>query len=59
MSTSIRYLRLYLHRPASQGNRGGGEREGIAYLSQYGDILRVSFDEAYINNPERPTLSLS
>ena len=59
MSTSIRYLRLYMHRPASQGSDGRGGREGIAYLSQYGDILRVSFDESYINNPQRPTLSLS
>lgn len=55
MSTSIRYLRLYLHRPASSG----GGREAIGYLSQYGDILRVSFDEGYIQNPQRHTLSLS
>ncbi|MDA8447955.1 type II toxin-antitoxin system HipA family toxin [Paracidovorax valerianellae] len=55
MSTSIRYLRLYLHRPASQG----GGRLPIGYLSQYGDILRVSFDESYIDDPGRPTLSLS
>ena len=40
MSTAIRYLRLFMHRPAAQG---GGKR-GIGYLSQYGDILRVSFD---------------
>ena len=58
MSTSIRYLRLYLHRPA-QANGTAGRREAIGYLSQYGDILRVSFDEAYIRNPQRPTLSLS
>lgn len=55
MSTAIRYLRCYLHRPSS----AGGGREAIGYLSQYGDILRVSFDESYIRNPERPTLSLS
>ena len=55
MSTSIRYLRLYLHHPAA----GAGRREGIGYLSQYGDILRVSFDDSYIRNPGRPTLSLS
>lgn len=55
MSTAIRYLRLYLHRPAAQG----GGRRGIGYLSQYGDILRVSFDEDYIADPQRPTLSLS
>ena len=58
MSTSIRYLRLYLHRPALANGTAGG-REAIGYLSQYGDILRVSFDEAYIRNPQRPTLSLS
>ena len=55
MSTAIRYLRLFMHRPAAQG----GGRRGIGYLSQYGDILRVSFDEDYINDPQRPTLSLS
>ncbi|MFM2088512.1 MAG: hypothetical protein RLZZ237_3381 [Pseudomonadota bacterium] len=51
MSTAIRYLRLYLHTPDQ------GRRE-IGYLSQYGDILRVSFDAAYIADAERPTLSL-
>ena len=51
MSTAIRYLRLYLHGP--QGKRA------IGYLSEYGDILRVSFDEAYIADPQRPILSLS
>lgn len=51
MSTSIRYLRLYLHTP--QGRRA------IGYLSQYGDLLRVSFDDSYIGDPQRPTLSLS
>src|SRR5574337_551494 len=55
MGTAIRYLRLYLHRPAAQG----GGRRGIGYLSQYGDILRMSFDEDYIADPQRPTLSLS
>ena len=65
MSTSIRYLRLYLHRPpladGSAGEPGttASRREAIGYLSQYGDILRVSFDESYIRNPQRPTLSLS
>ncbi len=54
MSTAIRYLRLYLHRPAA----AGGGRRGIGYLSQYGDILRVSFDTDYIDDPSRPTLSL-
>lgn len=52
MSTFIRYLRLFLHTPA-------GEKQAIGYLSQYGDILRLSFDEAYIHNPRRPTLSMS
>ncbi len=52
MSTTIRYLRLQLHLP----NR---ERRAIGYLSRYGDILRVSFDEAYIDDPNRPTLSLA
>ena len=52
MSTSIRYLRMYLHSPK------GGKRP-IGYLSQYGDILRVSFDADYIADPLRPTLSLS
>lgn len=55
MSTAIRYLRLYMHRPSAQG----GGRRGIGYLSQYGDILRISFDEDYIADSERPTLSLS
>ena len=65
MSTTIRYLRLYLHRPpqadgsASESGTTASRREAIGYLSQYGDILRVSFDEAYIRNPQRPTLSLS
>lgn len=52
MSTFIRYLRLSLHTPA-------GEKQPIGYLSQYGDILRMSFDEPYVNNPRRPTLSMS
>ncbi|AEG94031.1 type II toxin-antitoxin system HipA family toxin [Ramlibacter tataouinensis] len=52
MSTSIRYLRLSLHAP-------DGGKQGIGYLSQYGDILRVSFDEAYIADTNRLTLSLN
>jgi serine/threonine-protein kinase HipA len=52
MSTSIRYLRMYLHLP-------DGTRRAIGYLSQYGDILRASFDQAYIDDAERPALSLS
>lgn len=52
MTTSIRYLRMQLHVP-------GGGRQPIGYLSQYGDILRASFDEAYVNDPARLTLSLA
>ena len=51
MSTFIRYLRLYLHGP--QGKRA------IGYLSQYGDVLRVSFDQEYVQDKNRPVLSLS
>ena len=50
--TEIRYLRMSLHLP------GGGKR-GIGYLSQYGDILRASFDADYIADPQRPTLTLA
>ncbi|WPB57118.1 type II toxin-antitoxin system HipA family toxin [Xylophilus sp. GOD-11R] len=52
MSTSIKYLRLYLHLPDRS-------RRAIGYLSQYGDILRASFDRDYIDDPARPTLSLA
>ena len=52
MSTFIRYLRMYLH-------TADGQKRPIGYLSQYGDILRVSFDRDYIDDPQRPTLSLS
>lgn len=52
MTASIRTLRLFLHLP-------DGERRGIGYLSRFGDVLRVSFDEAYVADPGRPTLSLS
>lgn len=52
MTTSIRYLRMFLHSP-------GGAKTPIGYLSQYGDILRVSFTDEYVNNINRPTLSLS
>ena len=51
MTTSIRYLRLFLHSPA-------GKKNLIGYLSQYGDILRVSFNDEYVNDAQRPTLSL-
>lgn len=50
MSTFIRYLRLCLHGP--QGKRA------IGYLSQYGDVLRVSFDQDYVRDANRPILSL-
>jgi len=52
VTTGIRYLRMSLHLP------GGGKR-GIGYLSQYGDILRASFDADYIADPDRPTLTLA
>lgn len=52
MTLSIRYLRLYLHLPS-------GERRAIGYLSRFGDYYRVSFDESYVDDPTRPTLSLS
>lgn len=51
MSTFIRYLRLYLHGPHG--------KQAIGYLSQYGDVLRVSFDRTYIQDENRPLLSLS
>ena len=51
MSTFIRYLRLSLHGPSG--------KRSIGYLSQYGDVLRVSFDDDYIEDAQRPTLSLS
>ena len=52
MTTEIRYLRMSLHLP-------GGGKQGIGYLSQYGDILRASFDADYIADPHRPTLTLA
>jgi serine/threonine-protein kinase HipA len=52
VSTSIKYLRLYLHLPDRS-------RRAIGYLSQYGDILRASFDPDYIQDEQRPTLSLN
>jgi serine/threonine-protein kinase HipA len=51
MTLSIRYLRLHLHLP-------NGERRAIGYLSHFGDYLRVSFDESYVEDEHRPTLSL-
>lgn len=52
MSTSIRYLRLFLHTPENG-------KTPIGFLSAYGDILRVSFDENYIQDKNRPLLSLA
>ncbi|VVE11790.1 type II toxin-antitoxin system HipA family toxin [Pandoraea anhela] len=49
---NIKYLRAYLHQP-------DGTRRAIGYLSQYGDILRMSFDEDYIADARRPVLSLA
>lgn len=51
MSTSIRYLRMFLHSPT-------GDKRLIGYLSQYGDILRASFNDDYVGDAGRPTLSL-
>lgn len=52
MTASIQYLRLYLHAPE-------GTKEPVGYLSRYGDVMRVSFDDSYIANEDRLTLSLS
>lgn len=52
MNTHIKYLRLLLHTP-------GGSKRAIGYLSAYGDILRVSFDDDYIQDEQRPALSLN
>ena len=52
MSTAIRYLRMFLHLPDRT-------RRAVGYLSQYGDILRVSFDADYIDDLQRPALSLA
>ena len=51
MTSSVRHLRMFLHSPA-------GAKNLIGYLSQYGDLLRVSFSADYINDADRPTLSL-
>jgi serine/threonine-protein kinase HipA len=52
MTTSIRYLRLYLHTPENG-------KTPIGFLSVYGDIFRVSFDDKYIQDKNRPILSLA
>lgn len=51
LTGTIRYLRMYLYAP-------DGARVPIGYLSSYGDIMRVSFDADYINDPHRLTLSM-
>jgi len=52
MSEAVRYLKVLLHTPAR-------ERRLIGYLSQFGDVLRLSFEPSYIDDAGRPTLSLS
>lgn len=52
MSTSIRYVRLYMHTPDRK-------KMPIGFLSAYGDLLRVSFEESYIADRKRPILSLA
>ena len=52
MGTSIKYLRMVLHLPDRT-------RRPIGYLSQYGDILRASFEPDYVADPDRPLLSLT
>jgi serine/threonine-protein kinase HipA len=51
MTTSIRYLEMFLH-------QANGTRRPIGYLSQYGDALRISFNNDYVGDPNRPILSL-
>jgi serine/threonine-protein kinase HipA len=53
VTTPLRLLRLSLHVSGEPGR----PRE-IGTLSQFGDIARVTFDEGYIRDPARPTLSL-
>jgi serine/threonine-protein kinase HipA len=53
MSPSIRFLRIFLHLPLPLMGR-----RAIGYISQFGDIVRVSFDAEYIEDAQRPTLSL-
>ena len=47
----IQYLRMFLHTPQ-------GGRVPIGVVSQYGDVMRMSFNEDYINSPHRLTLSM-
>ena len=46
MSLSLRVLRLYLHSPDLQ-------KIPIGYISSFGDLVRISFDENYISHPNR------
>jgi len=50
MSLSLRVLRLYLHSPDLQ-------KIPIGYISSFGDLVRISFDENYINHPNRLVVS--
>lgn len=52
MTTGLSTLRLLLHLP-------DGSRRSVGHLSRFGDVLRVGFDAAYVEDPERPTLSLT
>lgn len=47
----INFLRMYLHSPS-------GQRVPIGYVSQFGDTMRMSFDEDYASDPNRLTLSM-
>lgn len=50
-ATTISYLQVHLHEQ--------GERRLVGHLSRYGETLRMSFADAYIEDAHRPTLSLS
>jgi serine/threonine-protein kinase HipA len=50
MSPSIRFLRIFLHLP-----RPLMGRRAIGYISQFGDIVRMSFDAEHIEDAQRPT----
>jgi serine/threonine-protein kinase HipA len=52
VSLVARTLRVFLHGRA-------GDRRAIAHLSQLGDYLRIVFDDDYIEDASRPTLSLA
>jgi serine/threonine-protein kinase HipA len=56
MTTSIKYLRMYMH---GLGNDGLPLRQPVGYLSQYGDIMRLSFDAEYVSDSKRPIVSLA